>query len=76
MVCVKDDAEMLEVDVNKSALVVPSGAVNAAVEPVVTVIFVGNQFPETSNPALCNTKFCALGSTKRAGHPTVPPLAK
>jgi hypothetical protein len=36
-----------EVDVNKSASVEPSGAVKAAVEPVVTVMFVGAQVPET-----------------------------
>ena len=74
MFCVKDDAEMLEVDVNKSALVVPSGAVNAAVEPVVTVIFVGAQVvPKFS---LCNAKLLPLGSTNNAGQATVPPLAK
>jgi hypothetical protein len=60
--------------VNRSALVVPSGAVNAAVEPVVTVIFVGDQVVKKFS--LCNAKFVAAGSTKSAGHPAVPPLVK
>ena len=58
--------------VKRSALVVPSGAVNAAVEPVVTVIFVGDQVVKKFS--LCNAKFVPEGSTKRAGHPAVPPL--
>ena len=74
MVCVKDDVEMLEVDVNKFALVVPSGAVNAAVVPVEIVPLSRTQVvPKFS---LCNAKLLPLGSTSNAGQPTVPPLAK
>jgi hypothetical protein len=58
--------------VKRSALVVPSGAVNAAVEPVVTAIFEGAQVVKKSS--LCKQRFVAAGSTKRAGHPAVPPL--
>jgi hypothetical protein len=58
--------------VKRSALVVPSGAVNAAVEPVVTAIFEGVQVVKKFS--LCNAKFVPEGSTKSAGHPVTPPL--
>ena len=63
-----------EVSANKKALVVPSGEVNALVDPVVKDILSCVHGEPMFNSLLLANRFVAAGSTKSAGHPVTPPL--
>jgi hypothetical protein len=57
-----------------ASISVPLELLDGDVKPdVMTKLVFDQVVPKFS---LCKAKFCALGSTKSAGHPTVPSLAK
>ena len=76
ILCNLDDVPAVKV--NSSAFVEPSGAIVVLLVAVALDQLPHKAFVQTalSSSALLNAKFCALGSTNKAGHPTVPSLEK